>query len=106
ILPEISSDLREFARQKMEQAGVSLKLNARVALATPEGVGLQSGEFLEGGTIVCTVGSSTAPVIERLAMPKEKGRLLTQPDMRVSGAVNVWALGDCALITNAHDAQP
>jgi NADH dehydrogenase len=105
ILPEICPDLREFARKKMEKAGVKLLLNARVALATPEGVGLQSGEFLKGGTVVCTIGSSTAPVIERMPMPKEKGRLVTEPDMSVRGATNVWAIGDCALVSNAHDGQ-
>src|SRR5437764_721438 len=48
ILPEISPDLREFARQKMEQAGVNILLNVRVTLATPEGVALQGGKFLKG----------------------------------------------------------
>ena len=105
ILPEISSDLREFARKKMEKAGVKFLLNARVALATPDGVGLQSGQFVRGGTIVCTIGSSAAPILERLAVPKEKGRLLTQPDMRLRDSANVWAIGDCALVTNAHDGQ-
>src|SRR5207247_10238832 len=80
ILPEISPDLRDFARKKMEKAGVKLVLNARVALATPEGVGLQDGQFLHGGTIVCTIGSSTTPVVEPLAVAKEKGRLLTEAD--------------------------
>jgi NADH dehydrogenase len=106
ILPEISSDLRDFARKKMEKAGVKFLLNARVALATPDGVGLQSGQFVKGGTIVCTIGSSAAPILERLAVPKEKGRLLTQPDMRLRDSANVWAIGDCALVTNAHDGQP
>ncbi|MEY2428071.1 MAG: hypothetical protein QOJ40_956, partial [Verrucomicrobiota bacterium] len=106
IVPEISSDLREFARKKMEQAGVKIMLNARVALATPEGVGLQTGEFIKGGTIICTIGSSTAPIIERLGVPKDKGRLLTEPDMRIRGLANVWAIGDCGLIINAHKGQP
>jgi NADH dehydrogenase len=106
ILPEITSSLRDFARKKMEKAGVSMILNARVALATPEGVGLQGGKFLKGGTIVCTIGSSASPVIERLQVPKEKGRLLTEPDMRLRGQSNVWAIGDCAMIINAHDGQP
>src|SRR5207302_7784351 len=77
ILPEISPGLRDFARKKMEKAGVNILLNARVALATPDGVGLQNSQFIRGATIVCTIGSSTAPVIERLPVPKEKGRLLT-----------------------------
>jgi NADH dehydrogenase len=106
ILPEISPNLRDFARKKMEKAGVSMLLNARVALATPEGVGLQDGRFIKGGTIVCTIGSSAAPIIERLAVPKEKGRLLTEPDMRLRGSQNVWVIGDCGMAVNSHDGQP
>jgi len=105
LLPEISPPLREFARQKMEKAGVTMILSARVQLATGEGVGLK-GDFVAGGTIVCTIGSTTAPVIERLDSPKEKGRLLTEPDMRLRGQANAWTIGDCACIINAHDGQP
>ena len=105
LLPEISPKLREFARVKMEKAGVTMKLNARVQLATGEGVGLKDG-FVSGGTIVCTIGSTTAPVVERLDSPKEKGRLLTEPDMRLRGRANAWATGDCACIINAQDGQP
>jgi NADH dehydrogenase len=106
ILPEISPNLREFARKKMQQAGVEIVLNARVTQATPEGVGLQNGQFIRGGTIVCTIGSAPAPVLERLAVRKEKGRLVTEPDMRLPGQPNVWAIGDCAYIVNADDNQP
>lgn len=104
ILPEISPRLREFAREKMQEAGVTMCLNARVTLATGEGVGLKDG-FVRGGTIVCTIGSATAPVVERIESPKEKGRLLTQPDMRLRDRVNAWAIGDCASILNAHDGE-
>ena len=105
LLPEISPPLREFARLNMEKAGVSLRLNARVQLATGEGVGL-ADDFVRGGTIVCTIGSTTAPVVERLDSPKEKGRLLTAPDMRLPGRTNAWAIGDCANVVNAHDQLP
>jgi NADH dehydrogenase len=105
ILPEISPGLREFARKKMEQAGVQMVLNARVISATPEGVALQDGQLLKGGTIVCTIGSSAAPVIGGLNAPKEKGRLATEPDMRVKGAHNVWTIGDCAWIINSLNGE-
>ena len=105
LLPEISPQLREFARLKMAKAGITIKLNARVLLATGEGVGL-SDDFVHGGTIVCTIGSTTAPVLARLDVPKEKGRLLTEPDLRLKGSANVWAIGDCACIINTHDGQP
>jgi NADH dehydrogenase len=105
ILPEISPGLRDFARKKMEQAGVTMLLNARVTSATPEGVGLQDGKFLKGGTIVCTIGNSASPVIANLNVPKEKDRVRTQPDMRLQGLANVWAIGDCAYTINAMDNQ-
>ena len=105
ILPEISPGLREFARRKMEEAGVRMVLNARVTSATPDGVALQDSTFLRGGTIVCTIGSSAAPVIGGVKAPKEKGRLATEPDMRVKGMPNVWAIGDCAWILNSLNGE-
>ena len=105
ILPEMSPNLREFARRKMERAGVKMVLNARVASVTPEGVGLQGGDFIKGGTIVCTIGSSTAPVIQKMDAPKDKGRLLTEADMKLRGTTNAWAVGDCAQIVNSIDGQ-
>ncbi len=105
ILPEINEKLRGFARRKMERAGVKILLNARVASATAEGVALEGGQFVRGGTVVCTVGSSPAAILQRLAALKEKGRLLTDADLRVRGTTNVWATGDCAQIVNAHDGR-
>ncbi len=106
ILPEISPGLRDFALRKMQRAGVQFVLNGRVASATPEGVGLQDGRFLRGGTIVCTIGNSAAGIVSGLNVPKEKGRLVTEPDMRLKGRSNVWAIGDCAWIVNAQDGNP
>lgn len=104
LLPEISPSLREFACEKMRAAGVTVQLNCRVTLATGEGVGTGDG-FVRGGTIVCTIGSTAAPFVERMDAPKEKGRLLTTSDLRLRGRANAWAVGDCALIVNARDGQ-
>ena len=106
ILPEISPGLREFARRKMERAGVQILLSARVASATAEGVGLESGLFLKGATIVCTIGNSAAPVITGLEAAKVKNRLATEPDMRLRGRQDVWAIGDCAWIINSRNGDP
>jgi NADH dehydrogenase len=106
LLPEISPTLREFARRKMEQAGVEIILNARVALAIPDGVGLQDGQFFKGATTICTIGNSPAPLLQRLSVPKDKGRLLTELDLRIRGQQNAWAIGDCAVILNTYDNAP
>lgn len=106
ILPEVSPTLREFARVKMEQAGIHIMLNTRVMLATAEGVGLADGRMVTGATIVCTIGTTAAQLVRWLDTPKEKDRLLTDSDMRLRGIPNVWAVGDCAVIVNSHDGHP
>lgn len=103
ILPEVSPTLREFARKEMEQAGIHMLLNTRVVLATAEGVGLADGRMIKGATIVCTIGTTAVQLVQWLDTPKEKDRLVTDPDMRLKGVSNVWAVGDCAVIVNAHD---
>jgi NADH:ubiquinone reductase (H+-translocating) len=62
--------------------------------------------MLRGGTIVCTIGTTISPLIQTLNAPKEKGRIRTTPEMRIEGQTNAWAVGDCALITNAFDNKP
>lgn len=106
ILPEVSPALREFARVKMEQAGIQMVLQARAVLATAEGVELQDGRMIRGATLVCTIGTAMPQLVQRLDAPKEAGRLLTDPDLRLRGASNVWAIGDCALVVNAYDNHP
>jgi NADH dehydrogenase len=106
ILPEVAPSLAEFAAKKMAKAGITLVLNTRAVAATHEGVQLSDGRLLTGGTVVCTIGTTPSPLVQYLDAPKERGRILTQPDMRIQGRTNAWALGDCALIINAYDNKP
>lgn len=106
ILPEVAPALAEVARKKMEKAGITILLKERAVAATHEGVELQSGKMLRGGTKVCTIGTATSSLVEHLDVPKERGRIRTAADMRIEGQVNAWAIGDCALIVNAFDNKP
>jgi NADH:ubiquinone reductase (H+-translocating) len=106
ILPEVAPKLREFARKKMEKAGVTMLLNTRAVAATHEGVELNDGRMLTGGTIVCTIGTAISPIVQSLDVPKERGRIRTTAEMRIEGQTNAWAIGDCAYIINAFDNRP
>lgn len=106
ILPEVAPTLREFARKKMEKAGITMVLNTRAVAATREGIELSDGRMVLGATVVCTIGTTISPLIQTLDVPKEKGRIRTAPEMRIEGQANAWALGDCALIINAFDKKP
>jgi NADH dehydrogenase len=106
ILPEVAPNLRDFAKRKMEKAGITMLLETRAVAATHEGIELNNGRMLTGGTIVCTIGTAISPLVQHLDVPKERGRIRTTPDMRIEGFTNAWAVGDCAHIINAIDGKP
>jgi NADH dehydrogenase len=85
---------------------VDVRLKTAAVRVTSTAVQLASGEQIETGMVVCTVGTATHPLIRALELPLEHGRLKTDADMRVTGAGNLWALGDCSLIPNAYDGRP
>jgi NADH dehydrogenase len=106
ILPEVVPKLRAFAQKRMQKAGITILLNTRAVAATHEGIQLQDGRMLAGATVVCTIGTTISPIVERLNVAKERGRIRTLPDMRIEGQPNAWAIGDCAFIVNAFDNKP
>ena len=105
LLPELSPRLGAVTLRKMRTGGVDVRLNARVERVNDRGVRLASGELIEAGTIVCTIGTQTNPLIEQLPAPKSRGRLTVNPDMSVPGLPGVWAAGDCAAVVNALDGS-
>ena len=64
---------------------------------------MSDGRCVEGGTIVCTIGNSANPLIESAGLATDRGRIRCQPDLRVEEQDCIWAVGDCALVPNAHD---
>ena len=106
ILPEVARTLGEFARKRMEKSGITIRLATRAVAATHQGIELSNGQMLEGGTVVCTIGTTISPLVQQLDVPKERGRIRTTPEMRIEGQRNAWAIGDCAFIINASDNQP
>ncbi len=106
ILPELDASLADFALTKMQDRGIEFHLNALVARVDDRGVHLQSGERIDGGTVVCAVGTASTELVAKLPLPKQRGRIETAPDMSVPDHPDVWALGDCAVVVNAHDGGP
>ncbi|HWA10556.1 MAG TPA: FAD-dependent oxidoreductase [Opitutaceae bacterium] len=103
ILPELEHEgLSRFALKKLRENKIDVRLEMSARKVTAQSVELSSGEEIATGMVVCTVGTDTAPLIKALKLPLTKGRLPTDPDMRVSGTRNLWAIGDCALIPNAQ----
>jgi NADH:ubiquinone reductase (H+-translocating) len=106
IVPEFQHDsLSEFALRKLHQNGLDVRLNTEVKEVTARYVRLGTGERIDAGLTVCSVGTAPVALIKKIGLPVERGRLKTEPDMRVTGSANVWAFGDCAAVPNAWNAQ-
>jgi NADH dehydrogenase len=98
ILQELEAGLGAFATQKLQERGVEVRLKTTVKAITSNKVVLSTGESLSTGTVICTVGNAPHPIMTSLPLPQERGRMLVDATLQVTGATNLWALGDAALV--------
>ncbi|WP_157266804.1 NAD(P)/FAD-dependent oxidoreductase [Azohydromonas aeria] len=105
LLPELPASLGEAAARSLAARGVRVRLGARAAAVQAEGVALADGGFIEGATVVCTIGTRANPLVEQLGLALQRGRIPVAPDLSVPQRPGLWALGDCALVPNG-DGTP
>lgn len=103
LLPELPRSLGEATQKNFKKRGLDARLNTRAASVDGEAVTLTDGSRIEAGTVICTIGTVPQIFTTTLDLPKERGRFLTNADLSVKDTEGVWAVGDCALIPNAHD---
>ena len=101
LLPELPESLGRAAARSLESRGVDTQVGARAAHIDADGVTLADKRRIAGNTVVCTIGTRPNPLVERLGLALQRGRIETEPDLSVRGARGVWAIGDCALVHNA-----
>ena len=105
LLPELSPRLGKKTEQIFRKRGIDVRLNARAKHIEKEKVVLADGSSVSGSLIICTIGTQPHAVSQNDQLPLERGKIVTRPDMSVEGVEGVWALGDCALVPNAHDGR-
>jgi NADH dehydrogenase len=103
LLPELPERLGRIAARSMCRRGIDVRLGARAARVDADGVTLADGTAIAAATVICTIGTRPHRLVEQLALPLQRGRIETAPDLSVPGLPGVWAIGDCALVKNAAD---
>ena len=105
ILPELSESLARYAQNKMEARGVRFRLNARLTDAQPGMVVLSDGE-ISATTLVWTAGTAPNPLLKSLPVEKDKrGAVIVDNTFAVRGHMGLWALGDCAAVSDAKTGK-
>jgi NADH dehydrogenase len=106
LLPEMSEELAEFALQKLRNSGVEVILNTRVVGATANSVKLSNGNIIPTKTIVWSGGVSPNSLITNLPCQHDKsGRVVVDKYLEVPQFKGVYAVGDCAYITEPYTGK-
>ncbi|HZC64987.1 MAG TPA: NAD(P)/FAD-dependent oxidoreductase [Candidatus Dormibacteraeota bacterium] len=105
ILPELSETLGQYAKLKMAARGVEFRLETRLVDARPGTVVLSDGE-ISSETLVWTAGTAPSPLVKTLDVEKDKrGGVKVDVNLAVPDRPGVWALGDCASVTDGKTGQ-
>jgi len=98
VLPELGPELGRYASDQLRARGVEIHANTKVTGVTPREVALSDGARVASFTLVWTAGTAPCPMLGRIDLPKERGKIAVAPTLQVPGHPEIWALGDCALI--------
>jgi NADH:ubiquinone reductase (H+-translocating) len=100
ILPELSESLAQYAQDKMTRRGVEFRLTAKIVDALPGAVALIHGE-IPSETLIWTAGTAPNPLLNTLPFENDnRGALIVDAFLAVPGHARLWAVGDCASVTD------
>lgn len=103
LLAPFSSGLREYARRELVERGVDVRLSTRIERVDAGSVRLSDGSTLPSDMTVWAAGVAGPGWLSKLGLPTGRGgRVLTAPDLRVTGHERIFAAGDIGVI----DGQP
>jgi len=98
IMGEIAPDLAEFCMRELRGRGIEIRTRTTIEEVTATAARLSDGETIPTRSVCWTAGVRPHPVVERLGLPLERGRIKVDSYLQVAGRDNVWAIGDCAAV--------
>ena len=106
ILPELGPKLGKDAGKYLRKAGVNVITNTKAVDTGEDFVELDNGEKIPCMTLIWAAGVVIDPIVSSLKCKHDKsGKLKVGKYLRLTEYENVFALGDCALITNPSTGE-
>jgi len=107
VLAPYKQNLREYARNELEERGVELRLGEAVAEVGPTSVKLKSGEVIKAHTLVWAAGVQANPLARMLGMPQGRGgRVKLNSDLSVPEHPEIFVVGDMGEVTSDGQVLP
>ena len=105
LLPELGEELGRYTHARMAERGVEVLLNTRVTGINGSRTVLSNGMEIDARTVVWTAGISANPLLDCIPCQRSRGRLVVNEFLQSPDIPNVWAVGDCASITDPASGE-
>ncbi len=106
IMHEMSEGLADYGLNLLRKRGMNFMLQTRVKEVTHDSVVFQDGNLVNTYTAIWAAGTAPQPVVAKLPCANEKGRIGVNEFLEVPGHSGVWAIGDCAIVTDPNTGKP
>ncbi len=101
ILPDIPRKLGEYTHRELEKRGVEIYVETTLSSYDGREATLSNGMRIPARTLVWAAGVKASPALATLDLPlDDRGRVVVDETLQVSGTTDVWSLGDCAAVPN------
>ncbi len=98
LLPEMPPHLSAYAKYKLQQMGVEVRVRSRVTQVTEDAVYLES-QVIPTQTVIWTAGVRGNPNVEKWGLPTDaNGRVEVLPTLQVPEYPQVYVVGDLAAL--------
>ena len=107
LLEQVDEELGRFALEKLKESGVEFIMKSLVTEVTANVVKTDNNTIIPSYTVIWTAGVTPSKLIAELPCEHDRGhRIITNSYLEVPGYNGVYALGDCASITDPHTGRP
>lgn len=98
VMPEVGEKLGAAAQRVLRGRGIDVRLGVTLKEVHDDHVLLTDDTRIDTRTVAWVTGVTGAPLIEKLGLSTEKGRLKVDADLQVPGHPDVFAAGDAAAV--------
>jgi NADH dehydrogenase len=98
VMPEVGEKLGAAAMRVLKMRGIDVRLGVTLKEVHAEHVVLSDDSLIRTHTVAWVTGVTGAPLIEKLDLETEKGRIKVRTDLQVPGHPDVFSAGDAAAV--------
>jgi NADH dehydrogenase len=107
LLTDFPPPLGDYARKRLEELGVEVRLGSLVQGYQSRVAHLDNGERISAGTLIWAAGVQPTCLTQQLALPRTTaGRVEVDDSLRAAGQDRVYAIGDMAAVRDASGLLP